>query len=553
MPLDFEPDRESPHQLAGVWDLSFIGLRATFGNRIWGLDLKTKGFFSLGPAVLVTAAFVGPGTLMAASSAGAQFGYQLLWAVAFSVFATVVLQEMASRLGIVTGTGLSESLKQSISNSALRMCALALVLLAIFVGNSAYQTGNILGAASGMMSAYSKSDAPTDDARSPVDPALKPEPAPSASSLENLDEANSLAGQNYIVLFVAAVALCVVWIGRFDVLQWLLTALVVLMSLLFIVAAIRSGADWNQVVKGFVPHIPSGADWIVIGLVGTTVVPYNLFLHASAAAQRWSGDSEADGKVSLGEKYASAIVESRWDTILSVMIGGLITCAILITASAAFHGSTGTEGLAKVSDVARQLEPALGSWAKQLFSMGLLAAGLTSAITAPVAAAYAASGCFGWSGKLSDPRLKIAASVVVLTGAVFAIQLGGSPKETIILAQVANGLLLPIVAVALLILTNDGQLMKKFKNGRLANIFAVLVILIVSVIAVNQFRKVGAILPAVGRTYWSTSKKLTAHGRPRGDMTSNSGVVTRHRFTLCTQCAQSTAAHFPEMRSMRRR
>ena len=90
---------------------------------------------------------------MAASSAGAKFGYQLLWAVAFSVFATIVLQQMAARLGIATGTGLSESLRSSIANTAIRVAALALVLLAIFIGNSAYQTGNILGAATGLLSA----------------------------------------------------------------------------------------------------------------------------------------------------------------------------------------------------------------------------------------------------------------------------------------------------------------------------------------------------------------------------------------------------------------
>ena len=108
--------------------------------------------FGLGPAVLLTAAFIGPGTVMAASSAGAEYGYVLLWAIAFSVFATIVLQEMAARLGIASGGGLSQAIKTSIKNRLLRFLTLALVLLAIFVGNSAYQTGNILGAAAGVLS-----------------------------------------------------------------------------------------------------------------------------------------------------------------------------------------------------------------------------------------------------------------------------------------------------------------------------------------------------------------------------------------------------------------
>ena len=410
---------------------------------------------------------------MAASSAGAEFGYQLLWAVAFSVFATIVLQQMAARLGIATGTGLSESLRSSIANTALRVCALGLVLVAIFIGNSAYQTGNILGAATGLLSAFSATE---------------------------VDGSKFWFDQNVAVVVVAALALLVIWIGRFDVLQGLLTILVVLMSLLFVVAAIRSGPDWSQVLSGFKPRVPTGADWIVIGLVGTTVVPYNLFLHASAAAQQWGDDGQQAADGSTDERKSKAMAHSRWDTVFSVLVGGLITCAILITASAAFHGEENSAKLGKVADVAKQLEPALGLWAKRMFALGLLAAGLTSAITAPIAAAFAAAGCFGWTGKLSDWRLKVVASIVVIAGAVFAIQLGNSPKETIILAQVANGLLLPIIAVCLLLMTNDGRLMGNFKNGRVSNVFAIVVILIVSVIALNQFRKVSEKLKPMWQT-----------------------------------------------------
>jgi len=339
------------------WGVSETALFLGSGRSdFWtGSGLNKKKTFSFGPAVLVTAAFIGPGTLMAASSAGAQFGYQLLWAVAFSVFATIVLQQMAARLGIATGNGLSESLRSSIANTALRVSALGLVLLAIFIGNSAYQTGNILGAATGLMSAF---------------------------SVTQVADA-SLFNQNVAVLVVTALALLVIWIGRFDVLQWLLTILVVLMSLLFVVAAIRSGPDWGKVIAGFTPRIPSGSDWIVIGLVGTTVVPYNLFLHASAAAQQWADDGQPGTDESVDERRSKAMVHSRWDTVFSVLVGGLITSAILVTASAAFHGEENASKLGKVADVAKQLEPALGLWAKRMFSLGLLAAGLTSAITAP--------------------------------------------------------------------------------------------------------------------------------------------------------------------------
>lgn len=447
--------------------------------------MEKKKSFGLGPAILVTAAFIGPGTVMAASSAGAKFGYLLLWAVAFSVFATIVLQEMAARLGIVTGNGLSQSLKQTIPNPALRMLTVGLVLLAIFVGNAAYQTGNILGAASGVMTLKSGDpESNSDDDSTPPTGELQ------KSNLKDVTTAPYTSRQNVVVFVIGVLALGVIWIGRFDVLQWVLTGLVAIMSILFVIAALRSNPDWSQVAKGFIPSVPSGSDWIVIGLIGTTVVPYNLFLHASAAAQKWKKETDLDGE-SLGKAaMASAIRNSRIDTILSVLIGGVVTCAILITASAAFHGGD-IDGLLTPKDVAIQLKPALGSWAKTIFALGLLAAGLTSAITAPIAAGYAAAGCFGWPGKLSDWRLKIAASLIVVFGVVFAIQFGKSPTETIVLAQVANGLLLPVIAIGLLVMANNGGLMKQFKNRKLGNLLACTVILIILLIAVNQFRKVG--------------------------------------------------------------
>ena len=443
--------------------------------------------FGLGPAVLVTAAFIGPGTVMAASSAGAEYGYVLLWAIAFSVFATIVLQEMAARLGIASGGGLSQAIKTSITNRLLRFLTLALVLLAIFVGNSAYQTGNILGAAAGVLSMGSEDPEGAEVAD------VAANLAANQSSLEETSDENHW-NQDVIVFLIGLTALVLIWIGRFDVLQLVLTFLVGLMSILFIIAAVLSGPDWNRVALGFVPRVPSGSDWIVIGLIGTTVVPYNLFLHASAAAQRWGDDQTADPSGAAtpsksDDSTAKAILSSRLDTVVSVLIGGLITSSILITACAAFHGDTSTD-LKSVKDVALQLEPALGSWSKSLFALGLLAAGLTSAITAPIAAGYAAAGCFGWPGRLSDWRLKVTASLVVICGIYCAVKFGSSPKETIILAQFANGLLLPIIAVGLLLMANNSALMKGFCNRRVSNVFAVVVILIVALIAINQFRKI---------------------------------------------------------------
>lgn len=408
---------------------------------------------------------------MTASRAGSDFGFLLLWAIGFSVIATIVLQEMAARVGIVTGHGLSSAIRNAIENRIFRFGVLTLILVAILIGNSAYQTGNILGAAVGLEALIPA-----------VDSKLISETSPAPKTM---DPSSSLKSDNFRFIIpglIAAFTLTVIWIGRIDLLQKILTVCVGFMSCLFIYSAFASGPQWSEIAAGFVPRIPKGSEWFVIGIIGTTVVPYNLFLHASAAAQQWSSPASQNDT-------SSSIKYSRIDTILSVALGGLVTCAILITASMAFHQngtSAGSGGL----DIAKQLEPALGQNSKFIFSIGLFAAGLTSAITAPVAAAFAVSGCFGWSGLLSDQRLKITATAVVLIGFVFAVWLGKSPDETIILAQAANGLLLPLLAILLLAICNQKTVMKGFRNGRLSNGLGILILVITAIIAINQMNSV---------------------------------------------------------------
>ncbi|MEP2970554.1 Nramp family divalent metal transporter, partial [Nonlabens ulvanivorans] len=109
-----------------------------------------KIFKNIGPGTLVAAAFIGPGTVTVCTLAGANYGYSLLWAMLLSVFATIVLQEMAARLGLITGKGLPEILHSTISNKIIRMAIIILVLAAIAVGNAAYEAGNISGGVLGL-------------------------------------------------------------------------------------------------------------------------------------------------------------------------------------------------------------------------------------------------------------------------------------------------------------------------------------------------------------------------------------------------------------------
>lgn len=383
---------------------------------------------NLGPGLLVAAAFVGPGTVTTASVAGADYGFALLWALVFSVVAAMVLQEMSARLGVVSREGLGEALRSTFANPVLKVAAVVLVVAAIAVGNAAFQGGNLIGAALGLEVVFGGSTAAW-------------------------------------AILVALLAVALLSTGSYRVVERVLIWLVVAMGIVFLVTAVVVTPDLGDFLSGFVPRVPSGSLLTVVALIGTTVVPYNLFLHASSVQDKWSAEVSTD----------QAVKEARLDTRLSVGLGGLVTLAILTTAAAALFG-TG-RGVESAADMASQLEPLLGPGAKYFFAVGLLAAGVTSSVTAPLAAAYATAGAFGWRRDLRDPKFKSLWAIIIAVGTTFAV-LGASPTEAIVFAQAANGLILPVIAVFLLTVMNRRDLLGDHVNTRAGNVAGGVVVLI---------------------------------------------------------------------------
>lgn len=129
-----------------------------------------------------------------------------------------------------------------------------------------------------------------------------------------------------------------------------------------------------------------------------------------------------------------------------------------------------------------------------LFAAGLFAAGLTSSITAPLAAAYAVSGAFGWTPDLRSGRLRLLGGFVLVTGVLFGVLAGGSPYRVIVLAQAANALFLPVVLVLLLVIANRTEIMGRFRNTRLANGLGVLVVLVIAALSVLQLARISGMV-----------------------------------------------------------
>ena len=399
-----------------------------------------KRLKQVGPGAVVAAAFIGPGTVTTCTVSGASYGYTLLWALLFSTISVIVLQSMASKLGIVKKVGLGEALREKYTGKGVRILLAILVIGAVFIGNVAYETGNISGGILGLQAIW---------------PSL---------------------GKIPVAIFVFAVAAGLLLSGKYDIVEKVLTALVVLMmGILFLITAIAVKPNFGEVLKGlFVPRVPqmNRAWFYVTGLIGTTVVPYNIYLHASSSAKKWGKDGDKD----------EALKTSLTDSILSIGLGGIISMCIVITAAVCYDGS-GTAAIASGKAMAEQLKPILGSWATVAFGIGLFAAGMSSAITAPLAAAFASSGILGWGEDMKKKRFMAIWGIVLIFGLVAVCTLGASPTEIILFAQAANAFLLPITAILLMIVCNDKKYMDGHGNGLVINILGVIVLAVTLLIA----------------------------------------------------------------------
>jgi manganese transport protein len=407
---------------------------------------ETRRRARFGPGLIIAASFIGPGTVTTASVTGAAYGFALAWTVVFSIIATIVLQEMSARLGLATRAGLGEALRTAFTHPLARAAVVVLVVAAIGIGGASYAGGDTGGTALGLA---------------------------------------ALTGLPYrvVVVLAGAAVFALLATGAYRIVERVLIGLVAVMSAVFVLTAVVVRPEVGELLAGmFVPTVPAGAVLTTIALIGTTVVPYNLFLHAHLVQEKWSADEPID----------RAMAESRRDTAWSISLGGLVTIAIMTSAA----GSLFTRGMAaETTDaLAVGLEPVLGPAARPVFALGLLAAGLTSAIAGPLGGAYALTSVLGWSTDLKDRRFRAIWAAIVLVGVVIAL-VDTNPLVMIVVAQAANGILLPVVAAFLLVIMNRSDQLGAHRNGSVANVLGVFVVLVVTVLGGYQLLDVVGLLP----------------------------------------------------------
>ena len=380
---------------------------------------------ALGPGMIITASFIGPGTVTTMTQSGAGFGYSLLWAVVFSVIATIVVQEMIIRLSLVTREGLGEAIQSLLQHKVGKFILVWFILIVVTLGCAAYISGDLIGTSLG------------------------------AAYLLHLPK-------HVVAPIIGIIILLIGVLGNYDFLEKVMIVLMVIMGLIFITTMILVQPDVGAIFKGaLVPTVPNGSMLTVIALIGTTVVPYNFFIHSTAVHERFHS--------------IKALRFARWDTVLSITIGGIISAAILISAATLIRG----EEVSSVIQLARPLEPILGQAAPYAMSIGLFAAGLSSALASPTGAAATISSLLGWKGGMSSKKYKTVFACIIIVG-IISSALGFEPLQVVLVAQALNGMILPIVAIVIFIIINRRRLLGDYVNNWKWNVIGGLVVAVIT-------------------------------------------------------------------------
>ena len=385
---------------------------------------------------ILSAAFIGPGTVTTAASAGAGFGYQLIWALIFSTGACYILQEASARIYTVSGINLGEAIQKKYSDSSAGKWIIGLVLLSILIGCAAFEAGNIVGAAAGI--------------------SLLSDGIP----------------QWLIVTCIGLVAGFLLWKGSVRQIATLLGIVVAIMGFCFLITAFLIPHDLAEIFsEGLTPSIPSGSEILVLGLIGTTVVPYNIFLGS-------------------GLKHTQNLKEMKVSMLIAIGLGGFISITILLSGTA-ISGSFTFEALAEA------LSDRLGNWAYAFLGIGLFGAGISSTLTASLAASITAQSLLGkpntnkkWSK--NGLRFRSVWLGVLFIGMLFGL-LNFQPVPVIILAQALNGIILPVIAVVLFVLINNSTIIKpKYQNKPVYNIITAIVVYLCVLIGLTNLFRAGS-------------------------------------------------------------
>lgn len=396
---------------------------------------------------IISAAFIGPGTVTTMSKAGVYFHYDLMWTIVFSIIACFVLQEASARIAIYSGMNLGSAIAKTFKAKKSKILIFILIIVAIIIGSAAYETGNILGSVEGIKFILVK------------------------------------VPKYYFVIFIGVTVYFAFRLKSIRTVAQILGAFVYLMGIAFLLTAIFLKPNLTKIAQGiFIPTIPNvpGVGILILGIIGTTVVPYDLFLGSSIVDK------------------SQSIKEARLGLAIAIILGGIISMSIMTVGSAitenwkpeAYKDFEFNFDLIKNSLYLVDVT-AINDLAVYIFGFGMFAAGLTSAITAPLASALTARSIFdGSDDKWSSKSLyfQLIVSGILAVGLIFGL-LQVKPVPAIIIAQAFNGFILPFISIFMLLIVNDPNIMKEKINSHFSNILMTFVVMITLLIGTLNILK----------------------------------------------------------------
>ncbi len=362
----------------------------------------------LGPAVIISVGYMDPGNWATDIEAGSRFGYTLLWVLLGANLAAQLLQHLSAKVGLATGFTYPELCRRQFPRPVVLGLWVTAELAAM-----ATDLAEFLGAALGFYLLF----------HLPLLPAA---------------------------LLAAVVVFGILALYRFGhrSVEWVIFALVVVIGAAYLLELWLVRPDWGAVAQGVVtPRIEPGALTIVMGMIGATVMPHNLYLHSAVVINRRRTDPDANRQLINSSIVASAI---------ALNLAWLINSAIVITAAGAF-GSAGLD-VASIETAHATLIPLLGPAAAAAFAIALLAAGLSSSTTATLAGQVIIEGFLGIRFGLFLRRL------ITVIPAILVIGAGADAYQILILSQVALSIQLPFAILPLVWLTARKSVMGPHVN-----------------------------------------------------------------------------------------
>ncbi|HTX72465.1 MAG TPA: Nramp family divalent metal transporter [Rectinemataceae bacterium] len=373
-------------------------------------------FRYIGPGLLVTIGFIDPGNWASNLAAGSTFGYSLIWVVSLGTIMLMLLQHNAAHLGIATGYCLSEAasihLPRRVSVPILGSAVAAAISTAL---------AEVLGAAIAI----------------------------------NLLTGLPLRGA---VVLAAAFTLFMLFSNSYRRLEKWIIGFVSLIGLSFVFELGLVKVDWGLAASSaFLPSFPKGSILVIMSLLGSVVMPHNLFLHSEIIQSRqWNLEDESKMRHQLRFEFT--------DTMFSMVVGWAINCAIIVLAAAAFHAAgTRVEAL---GDAKRLLEPLMGKAAGLVFAAALLFSGISSSITAGMAGGAIYTGVFGECYDLEDRHTKFGI-LLTIVGAAFIALFVRDPFWALVISQMVLSIQLPFTIFTQIALTSSRKVMGDFVNTRL--------------------------------------------------------------------------------------